>query len=56
MLERMVEHADQLKAILAAEGVPLIINDRVDVAIVVGEVVSLHSRATLMAFTSDNTT
>ncbi|KAK8806716.1 hypothetical protein WA588_005519 [Blastocystis sp. NMH] len=32
--ERMVEHADQLKAILAAEGVPLIINDRVDVAIV----------------------
>lgn len=56
ILERMVEHADQLKAILAAEGVPLIINDRVDVAIVVGEVVSLHSRATLMAFTSDNTT
>lgn len=56
ILERMVEHADQLKAILAAEGVPLIINDRVDVAIVVGEVVSLHSRATLMAFTLDNTT
>ena len=56
ILERMVEHADQLKAILAAESVPLIINDRVDVAIVVGEVVSLHSRATLMAFTSDNTT
>lgn len=56
ILERMVEHADQLKAILAAEGVPLIINDRVDVAIVVGEVVSLHSRATLTVFTSDNTT
>ena len=56
ILERMVEHADQLKAILAAEGVPLIINDRVDVAIVVGEVVSFHSRATLMAFTLDNTT
>ncbi len=31
----MVEHANQLKDILAAEGIPLIINDRVDVAIVV---------------------
>ena len=32
----MVEHANQLRAVLAREGVPLIINDRVDVAIVVG--------------------
>ena len=45
ILERMVEHADQLKAILAAEGIPLIINDRVDVAIVVGKVASLHEES-----------
>ena len=35
-IDRMVEHANQLRAVLAREGVPLIINDRVDVAIVVG--------------------
>lgn len=55
-LERMVEHADQLKAILAAEGIPLIINDRVDVAIVVGTLPSLHDRVTRTASTLDNTT
>ena len=52
----MVEHADQLKAILAAEGVPLIINDRVDVAIVVGAVALSHGRVTRTASTLDSTT
>lgn len=39
--DRMVEHANQLKDILTAEGIPLIINDRVDVAIVVGRILFL---------------